>query len=251
VLLRIGPWCHGEVLNGGFPNRLQKMGDDKVFELRRDNPGYLGYVTRLYAQIAEQMKGLMWKDGGPVIAIQVENEYSGPTKHLMTLTKMARDAGIDVPLYTCTGMSAPLTVFALRCDGFTSAMNLELKDAPEGFSLSGARVLENQDKAQFTLKAPPELSKKPVAMAIEGYAMIAGKLVRHTAVPAEDMMQAFAYRHMVPSKELAVTVNGPPRLFMPDAFKIISATPRENSRRRNGQCPDYHSFRRVCKPLRS
>jgi hypothetical protein len=103
ALLRIGPWCHGEVRNGGFPNWLQKMGDDKVFELRRDNPGYLGYVAKLYAQIAEQMKGLMWKDGGPVIAIQVENEYSGPTQHLMTLKKMACDAGIDVPLFTCTG----------------------------------------------------------------------------------------------------------------------------------------------------
>jgi hypothetical protein len=103
VLMRIGPWCHGEVRNGGFPDWLQKMGDDKVFELRRDNPGYLGYVTKLYTQIAEQAKGLLWKDGGPVIAIQLENEYSGPTEHLMTLKKMARDAGIDVPLYTCTG----------------------------------------------------------------------------------------------------------------------------------------------------
>jgi hypothetical protein len=103
VLLRIGPWCHGEVRNGGFPNWLQKMGDDKVFELRRDNPGYLGYVTKLYEQIGEQTKGLLWKDGGPVLAVQVENEYSGPTQHLMTLKQMARDAGIDVPLYTCTG----------------------------------------------------------------------------------------------------------------------------------------------------
>jgi hypothetical protein len=103
VLLRIGPWCHGEVLNGGFPNWLQKMGDDKAFELRRDNPGYLNYVTKLYAQIAEQTKGLLWKDGGPVIAIQVENEYSGPTQHLMTLKQMSRATGIDVPLYTCTG----------------------------------------------------------------------------------------------------------------------------------------------------
>jgi hypothetical protein len=103
VLLRIGPWCHSEVRNGGFPNWLQKMGDDKVFELRRDNPGYLGYVSRLYAQIALQTHGLLWKDGGPVIAIQLENEYSGPTQHLMTLKQIARDTGIDVPLYTCTG----------------------------------------------------------------------------------------------------------------------------------------------------
>jgi hypothetical protein len=103
VLLRIGPWCHGEVRNGGFPDWLQKLGDDKVFELRRDNPGYLGYVTKLYAQISRQSKGLLWKDGGPVIAIQLENEYSGSTEHLMTLKQLARDAGMDVPLYTCTG----------------------------------------------------------------------------------------------------------------------------------------------------
>ena len=103
VLLRIGPWCHGEVRNGGFPNWLQEMGDGKLFELRRDNPGYLGYVTRLYGQIGRQTRGLLWKSGGPVIAIQLENEYSGPTQHLMTLKHIARDAGIDVPLYTCTG----------------------------------------------------------------------------------------------------------------------------------------------------
>ncbi|MGA2231314.1 MAG: beta-galactosidase [Tepidisphaeraceae bacterium] len=106
VLLRIGPWCHGEVRNGGFPDWLQKMGDSKAIELRRDNPGYLAYVTRLYAQIAQETRGLLWKDGGPLIAIQVENEYSGPTEHLMTLKRIAREAGIDVPLYTCTGWGA-------------------------------------------------------------------------------------------------------------------------------------------------
>ncbi len=103
VLLRIGPWSHGEVRNGGFPNWLQKKGDEKVFELRRDNPGYLGYVTKLYDQIGQQANGLLWKDGGPVIAIQLENEYSGPAQHLMTLKQIARNAGMDVPLYTCTG----------------------------------------------------------------------------------------------------------------------------------------------------
>jgi hypothetical protein len=123
------------------------------------------------------------------------------------------------------GMSAPVTVFALRRDGFTNAINLELKDAPAGFSLSGARIAEGQDKAQFTLKAPPETSEKPVAIAIEGHALIAGKQVTRDAAPAEDMMQAFIYRHLVPSKELAVVVNGQPRPFLRDAFKIISATP--------------------------
>lgn len=123
------------------------------------------------------------------------------------------------------GMSAPVTAFALRRDGFTNAIDLELKDAPFGFSLSGAKIPAGQDKAQFTLKAPPEPAAKPVAIAIAGRAVINGKPVVHDAAPAEDMMQAFFYRHLVPSQELAVTVNGQQRGLMRDAFKIITATP--------------------------
>ena len=123
------------------------------------------------------------------------------------------------------GMSAPLTVFALRRDGFTNAINLELKGAPAGFSLSGARIPAGQDKAQFTVKAPPESPEKIVAIALDGRALIGGEMVTRAAAPAEDMMQAFFYRHLVPSQELAVSVAGQQRWFMRDAFKIISATP--------------------------
>jgi hypothetical protein len=124
-----------------------------------------------------------------------------------------------------TGMSVPVTAFVLRRDGFTNAISLDLKDAPPGFSLSGAQIPANQDKAQFTLKAPPQPTEAPVTIVLEGRAMIADKRVIHAAVPAEDMMQAFFYRHLVPSQELAVVVAGPERPFMRDAFKIISATP--------------------------
>jgi len=123
------------------------------------------------------------------------------------------------------GMSAPVTVFALRRDGFTNAIDLNLKNAPAGFSVSGAKIAAGQDKAQFTLKAPAQPTEKPVAISIEGRAQIDGKTISHTAAPAEDMMQAFIYRHLVPSKELAVTVSGQARVFMRDAFKIISAMP--------------------------
>jgi hypothetical protein len=122
-------------------------------------------------------------------------------------------------------MSTPVTVFALRRDGFTNTIELELTDAPSGFSLSGAKISAGQDQAQFTLKAPPEATEKPVVITIAGHAVIGGKRIEHAAAPAEDMMQAFFYRHLVPSKELAVTVNGQQRAFVRDSFKIISATP--------------------------
>lgn len=97
---RIGPWTHGEARNGGFPDWLvQKCGQ----QVRRDAPLYLDYARRFYTEIARQLEGLLWKDGGPVIGIQLENELADNPTHILTLKKLAREAGLDVPLYTMTG----------------------------------------------------------------------------------------------------------------------------------------------------
>jgi len=98
---RIGPWCHGECRNGGFPDWIWEMPNK-----RTDDPIYLSYVERLFAEIFKQLKGLLYSDGGPVIGVQLENEYwfgKAGEKHMMTLKNMAKEAGIDVPLYTATG----------------------------------------------------------------------------------------------------------------------------------------------------
>ena len=55
VYLRIGPWDHGEVRNGGFPDWLI----NKKIPLRRNDPEYLKYVGRFYDQIGGQVKGLL------------------------------------------------------------------------------------------------------------------------------------------------------------------------------------------------
>lgn len=99
VVLRLGPWCHGEVRNGGFPEWLVKKG----IKLRENNPPYLDYVQKWYSEIYKQTDGMLWKDGGTVIAIQIENEYRGRGEHLMTLKKMAQKTGFNVPFYTRTG----------------------------------------------------------------------------------------------------------------------------------------------------
>jgi hypothetical protein len=97
---RLGPWAHGEARNGGLPDwLLQKCGKD----IRKDAEPYMTYVRRLYTEISKQLQGLLWKDGGPVIGVQLENEYHGSPSHILTLKKLAREVGIDVPLYTMTG----------------------------------------------------------------------------------------------------------------------------------------------------
>jgi hypothetical protein len=121
------------------------------------------------------------------------------------------------------GASGPLTVYALRRDGFTNEIALSLLDAPAGFKLGGAKVPAGQDQVRLTLLAPPSPTEKPIALSLEGRATIQGRAVVHPAVPAEDMMQAFAYRHLVPAAELNVAVSG--RFMNRISLKVLSATP--------------------------
>lgn len=105
VFVRCGPWDHGEVRNGGFPDWLLEKG----WMLRSNDTNYLGKVKIFYGEIARQLDGLFWKNGGPVIGIQFENEYSGPAGHLLTLKQMGQEAGLDAPIYTRTGWNKPST----------------------------------------------------------------------------------------------------------------------------------------------
>jgi beta-galactosidase len=113
LILRIGPWVHGEVRNGGFPDWLLK----KDFTPRTNDTAYFKEVRTYYTKIFEQVKDLFIKDGGPIIGIQIENEYGhcgGLTgkegeQHMKTLYEIAREIGFDVPYYTATGWGGAVT----------------------------------------------------------------------------------------------------------------------------------------------
>ena len=99
VVLRMGPFCHGEVRNGGIPDWVFTKG----CKMREQNPVFLGLTEKLYRQIFTQVQGLQWKDGGPVIAAQFDNEYRGRGEYLMALKQIAQKIGFDLPFYTRTG----------------------------------------------------------------------------------------------------------------------------------------------------
>lgn len=114
VFLRIGPWAHGEARNGGFPDWLMA----KDCELRSNHPGYLQYVKRLYGEIAQQATPHLFRDGGCVIGIQLENEYghcggfagAKGREHMLRLKQLALETGFDVPYYTATGWGGAVVV---------------------------------------------------------------------------------------------------------------------------------------------
>ncbi|MFC4006232.1 beta-galactosidase [Nonomuraea purpurea] len=99
AVVRIGPWGHGESRNGGFPDWL--LAEDCV--PRTDDPRYLALVLPYFERIGAQLAGLTRRDGGPIVAVQVENELYDQPGHLVTLKRMAKEAGIDAPLWTATG----------------------------------------------------------------------------------------------------------------------------------------------------
>jgi len=125
VFVRIGPWDHGEVRNGGFPDWL--LGKAKV---RTNDPAYLAYVRRFYGEIGQQLQGLFWKDDGPIVGVQLENEYGehGPNAgaaHISALKRLALENGIVAPLFTVTGWPSAdfpaqevIPVFGGYPDGF-------------------------------------------------------------------------------------------------------------------------------------
>ncbi len=105
VVLRIGPFCHGEVYQGGFPVWLtdKAAADPQQYKLRSQATGFLAATRNLYSNIFQQVKGLLWKEGGPIVGVQIENECRGPWTYYMALKEMAVEAGFDTPFYTRTG----------------------------------------------------------------------------------------------------------------------------------------------------
>ncbi len=151
VILRLGPFNHGEVRNGGIPDWVYGM----PFEPRSTAPGFLRLVKKLYAQIARQVQGQLFKDGGPVIASQLDNEYMhsaalwedtrGTTNeyvnssgegddYLLALKRLCMEAGLDVPFYTCTawgGAAAPQAECVPLWGGYPYAPWLITPETPD------------------------------------------------------------------------------------------------------------------------
>lgn len=100
---RPGPWVHGETRFGGIPDWVVAR-----TRSRTNDPLYMAEVARFWGELGGQLQGLMWKDGGPIIGVQLENEYVHTGKgrgadHIAALRALAVRSGMDVPLYTVTG----------------------------------------------------------------------------------------------------------------------------------------------------
>ena len=104
------------------------------------------------------------------------------------------------------GGIVPISVYALRKDGFDGEIEVVLKDASTGFKLNGSRIPAGRDSVRMTLTAPANTPGRPVALQLEGRVRIGGRMVSRPVFGADDVMQAFLYRHLVLAKEFIVLV---------------------------------------------
>ncbi|MCM8819002.1 MAG: PPC domain-containing protein [Candidatus Omnitrophica bacterium] len=116
---------------------------------------------------------------------------------------------------TTLGNTIPLYIYVVRKDGFNGEIKLNLKNPHSGLVINGGRIPPNTDKICITISLTPSFVAidKPFPIQIEGIANIEEKIIKKMAQPAEEMMQAFAYFHLVPSSELIVFARR--RFFQP------------------------------------
>jgi beta-galactosidase len=128
VLLRPGPYVCAEWDFGGLPPYLLKIPDIKV---RCMDPRYMLAVTRYVNAVSKQVKPLLCTNGGPIIMVQVENEYgsySNDRDYIKTLKNLWVNNGINVPFYTADGPTA-FMLEAGSVDGAAIGLDSGISDA--------------------------------------------------------------------------------------------------------------------------
>jgi hypothetical protein len=124
--------------------------------------------------------------------------------------------------------SAAVSVYAIRKDGFDGDIKLSLKDAPKGFTASTVSLPKGKDMVKLGVKTYLADTDQPVSLAIEGQAVVGEQELVHEAVPAEDRMQAFLWRHLVPTQELTALVYNPSHEPPPTRVPPVSTAKEES-----------------------
>lgn len=162
VVLRIGPWCHGEVKRGGFPDFMAFVPGKRF-----STPLYLYFVKRFWQKLQQQVAP--YCDGETVIGIQLENEYFGSLAHIVKLRNIAEQVGFRTPFFTMTAWptNTPDRRFLPMFGGYPEAPWAQHKRPlqPEGrFAITqGRSEVEIGEDLNGTTKRKADFSDFPYA----------------------------------------------------------------------------------------
>ncbi|XP_054443455.1 beta-galactosidase-1-like protein 3 [Pteronotus mesoamericanus] len=170
VILRPGPYICSEVDLGGLPSWLLQ---DPQLRLRTTHKGFVEAVDKYFDHLIARVVPLQYRQGGPVIAVQVENEYGSlhwDEQYMPYLQKALLKRGIVEMLLTSDGEKevlrghvegalATININSFRKDAFTSLYNVQ-KNKPimvmeywVGWfdTWGGAHTVKNADDVEKTV----------------------------------------------------------------------------------------------------
>lgn len=121
--------------------------------------------------------------------------------------------------------SVALTVYAIRKDGFEGPIALSVPDLPAGLESPGATLSAGKEVVQLGIKTTLAEMDAAVNITVLGKAKVGEEEIVRTAVPCEDRMQAFLWRHLLPADTLPLLVYNPN--YQPPAERIRPPIPDE------------------------
>ncbi|AQT67876.1 putative subtilase-type serine protease precursor [Anaerohalosphaera lusitana] len=149
------------------------------------------------------------KDGDYFVEVEDVQQHGGEAyAYRLRVERATGDFALRVvpaSINVRTGFAVPVWVYVLRKDGYSGPIDISVK-GDLGFELTGGRIPAGADRVCMSLRAGNELKGGMIDIEFEGSAMIGEETVVRTAVGAEDMMQAFLYRHLVPTQEIVAAV---------------------------------------------
>ncbi|HAI13927.1 MAG TPA: hypothetical protein DCM28_19645 [Phycisphaerales bacterium] len=107
------------------------------------------------------------------------------------------------------GGTAELTAQVIRQPGFTAPVALTFDNLPEGMTIRGANIPKGQDVVRLTITAPDQLEGTLLTPSLTGCATIDKQTITRIADPAQEVMQAFIYKHRPTTEELLLAVAEP------------------------------------------
>lgn len=138
------------------------------------------------------------RKGGPEYAYRLRISPPRPDFELRVVPSSAIARGRD---------TINVTVYGIRKDGFNGSVELALKDPPPGCALRPATLVLNatQAVARVSLNVTGDGFQDVKLLRFQGRAKVGTNGLVREAVPAEDRMQAFLWRHLLPVREFALT----------------------------------------------
>ncbi|XP_068186745.1 beta-galactosidase-1-like protein 2 isoform X2 [Antennarius striatus] len=167
VILRPGPYISSELDLGGLPSWLLRDGS---MRLRTTHPGFTQAVNTFFDKLIPKIVPLQFKKGGPIIAVQVENEYGSFAKddsYMVFIKEALQSRGISELLLTADNQDS------LKSGGVDGAV----------------RSVKLQKLSQRDIQALSAIQPNSPTIVMDywtGWYDVWGEL--HHVLPPEDMM---------------------------------------------------------------